>query len=149
MTVDFRRPDMPDNYSDVSSVYNYNRRGSSYYADDDDGRSLVRSLSQPSLARSASEFTENWGVRLRSYEDGDDLSSPDRTPRSSFRESANGAAAAQNRRQYVSSSTTEFHHRSANASGGENSGGRRMFGGPTVSAVEWFHDSDGHDAAYK
>lgn len=154
MTVDFRRPDMPDNYSDVSSVYNYyqqpNRRGSSYYADDDAG-SLVRSLSQPSLARSASEFTENWGVRLRSYEDGDDLSSPDRTPRSSFRE-PNGSE--QHRQQYSSTSTTEYRHSSSSAaaapgSGSSNNASRRMFGGRTMSAAEWFHDTDEHDATYK
>lgn len=153
MTVDFRRPDMPDNYSDVSSVYNYQRRGSSYYADDDVG-SLVRSLSQPSLARSASEFTENnWGVRIRSYEDGDDLSSPDRTPRSSFRTSrANGQSQLEQQQhqqqqysEYTTSTTTSTNV--ANNSGG--SGNRRMFGGGTVSAAEWFHDSDERDAVYK
>lgn len=157
MTVDFRRPDMPDNYSDVSSVYNYynyqqqqqpNRRGSSSYYADDDAGSLVRSLSQPSLARSASEFTENWGVRLRSYEDGDDLSSPDRTPRSSFRE-PNGTELRH--QQYSSSTSTTEYHRSRGAAGSvgpANSASRRMFGGGTVSAAEWFHDTDEHDATY-
>lgn len=153
MTVDFRRPDMPDNYSDVSSVYNYyqpHRRGSSYYADDDAG-SLVRSLSQPSLARSASEFTENnWGVRIRSYEDGDDLnSSPDHTPRSSFR-SAGGGGGHQRYSEYdhratnttVTTSAEVHNTTAANTS-------RRMFGGRTVSAAEWFHDSDENDATYK
>lgn len=148
---------MPDNYSDVSSVYNYyqpHRRGSSYYADDDTG-SLVRSLSQPSLARSASEFTENnWGLRIRSYEDGDDLnSSPDHTPRSSFRSprfvTTTGRPQQQryseddNNRTLTSITTTaEVHNTTTNTN-------RRMFGGRTVSAAEWFHDSDENDATYK
>jgi len=148
MMVDFRRPEMPDNYSDVSSAYNYNyqqnqhqyqyrRGGSSYYADDDAG-SLVRSLSQPSLARSASEFTENnWGLRIRSYEDGDDLSSPDHTPRSSFR-STRGPQQQQLQQSYSTETTT-----------GTNATTRRMFGGRTVSAAEWFHDSDENDATYR
>lgn len=161
MTVDFRRPDIPDNYSDVSSVYNYyqqqpshhNRRGSSYYADDDGG-SLVRSLSQPSLARSASEFTENWGVRIRSYEDGDDLSiSPDHTPRSSFR-APHGAAIDGHRRhqqQHQQFSTAEYSTTSTTAATSATGAvpNRRMFGGRTVSAAEWFHDSDDNDATYK
>lgn len=146
--VDFRRPEMPDNYSDVSSAYNYNyqqnqqqyqyrRGGSSYYADDDAG-SLVRSLSQPSLARSASEFTENnWGLRIRSYEDGDDLSSPDHTPRSSFR-STRGPQQQQLQQSYSTETTT-----------GTTATTRRMFGGRTVSAAEWFHDSDENDATYR
>lgn len=163
MTVDFRRPDVPDNYSDVSSAYNYyyqqqqhqhhhpqhqsNRRG--YYADDDAG-SLVRSLSQPSLARSASEFTENWGVRLRSYEDGDDLSSnsssaADRTPRSSFREQGRP------RRQYQQQQQQQqqYQQYEQQYSSVTGSGTRRtMFGGPTVSAAEWFHDADDRDTGY-
>lgn len=160
MTVDFRRPDMPDNYSDVSSLYNYNyhqqssnqhRRGSSYYADDDAG-SLVRSLSQPSLARSASEFTENWGVRIRSYEDGDDLSSPDHTPRSSFR---GGSGPPQHRQQQQQHQQQQY---SAEWSSTSNTTGTRQqqqqalgsavhrrFGGRTVSAAEWFHDTDEND----
>uniref|UniRef100_A0A2S2PUX2 ZP domain-containing protein n=1 Tax=Sipha flava TaxID=143950 RepID=A0A2S2PUX2_9HEMI len=145
MTVDFRRPDLPDNYSDVSSVYNYHhhqqqhsRRGSSYYADDDAG-SLVRSLSQPSLARSASEFTENnWGLRIRSYEDGDDLTSPDHTPRSSFRSRRSTRDRDHQQQQY-----SEF------SSSGATTTSRRMFGGRTVSAAEWFHDSDENDVSYK
>ncbi|XP_060836213.1 uncharacterized protein LOC132918860 [Rhopalosiphum padi] len=157
MMVDFRRPEMPDNYSDVSSAYNYNyqqnqhqyqyrRGGSSYYADDDAG-SLVRSLSQPSLARSASEFTENnWGLRIRSYEDGDDLSSPDHTPRSSFR-STRGPRQLQ---QQSYSAETEFDGARAAATGANaTTGRRRMFGGRTVSAAEWFHDSDENDATYR
>jgi len=159
MTVDFRRPEMPDNYSDVSSAYNYNyqqnqhqyqyrRGGSSYYADDDGG-SLVRSLSQPSLARSASEFTENnWGLRIRPYEDGDDLSSPDHTPRSSFR-STRGPQQQHQQQSY--STETEFDGTRATATSTHHatSGRRRMFGGRTVSAAEWFHDSDENDATYR
>jgi len=156
MTVDFRRPDVPDNYSDVSSSYNYyqhqnqhhqqhhprDRRGGvpSYYADDDAG-SLVRSLSQPSLARSASEFTEtNWGLRVRPYEDGDDLSSPDRTPRSSFRDGTVGLRHGHREQRYTSSSA-EY----------ESSGTARLMfgGGRTTSAAEWFHDSDGRDDTYR
>jgi hypothetical protein len=157
MMVDFRRPEMPDNYSDVSSAYNYNyqqnqhqyqyrRGGSSYYADDDAG-SLVRSLSQPSLARSASEFTENnWGLRIRSYEDGDDLSSPDHTPRSSFR-STRGPRQLQ---QQSYSAETEFDGARAAATGANATTGRWcMFGGRTVSAAVWFHDSDENDATYR
>lgn len=150
MTVDFRRPEIPDNYSDVSSVYNYyqqhphqhphHRRGSSYYADDDAG-SLVRSLSQPSLARSASEFTENnWGLRVRPYEDGDDLSSPDHTPRSSFR-AARGQR-PDHREQY---GVAEYSTTSATTTNTS----RRMFGGHTVSAAEWFHDTNANDATYE
>lgn len=156
MTVDFRRPDMPDNYSDVSSVYNYNyhqppnRRGSSYYADDDAG-SLVRSLSQPSLARSASEFTENWGVRIRSYEDGDDLSSPDHTPRSSFRGGAwprLQQQQQQHQHQHQQQYSAEWSTSTSTGTGNRQqavTGTHRMFGGRTVSAAEWFHDADEHD----
>lgn len=159
MTVDFRRPDVPDNYSDVSSSYNYyqsqqqqqqqprDRRGSSYYADDDAG-SLVRSLSQPSLARSASEFTENnWGLRIRSYEDGDDLSSPDRTPRSSFRD---GTADGRERRHEQRHSHHEQRYSSAEYESAAGGTARRTFGGGrTTSAAEWFHDSDDRDDTYR
>lgn len=59
VTVDFGRPDHFDTHSEASSYYPETRR---YYEDSDagstHGRSLARSLSQPSLARSASEFTE-------------------------------------------------------------------------------------------
>lgn len=168
MMVDFRRPEMPDNYSDVSSAYNYNyqqnqhqyqyrRGGSSYYADDDGG-SLVRSLSQPSLARSASEFTENnWGLRMRSYEDGDDLSSPDHTPRSSFRSTRGPRHQPQqlqqdqHQQQQSYSAETEFDGSRATTTSthATTTGRRRMFGGRTVSAAEWFHDSDENDATYR
>ncbi|XP_059611298.1 uncharacterized protein LOC132258171 [Phlebotomus argentipes] len=73
MTVDFGRPDHLDNTSDASSHYP-NR----YYEDDPyDRRSLQRSLSQPSLARSASEFTERWVAP----DTGSDMSSPEQTPK--------------------------------------------------------------------
>ncbi|XP_026679002.1 uncharacterized protein LOC103508656 isoform X2 [Diaphorina citri] len=80
--VDFARAHV-DNLSESSSYYNRNRR---YYDDesrhsDEEGGSLVRSLSQPSLARSGSEFTEHWGIRGRNW----DLSSPEHSPRSTRR----------------------------------------------------------------
>lgn len=71
-TVDFARPDNYDNYSDTSSTPYPNNN---YY--DEDRRSLHRSLSHPSLARSASEFMENWVAP----DAGSDISSPDQTPR--------------------------------------------------------------------
>uniref|UniRef100_A0A1B6H0M5 ZP domain-containing protein n=1 Tax=Cuerna arida TaxID=1464854 RepID=A0A1B6H0M5_9HEMI len=94
VTVDFAQRNMPDNMSDASSYY----RPRSYYDDDDllrprhvsedeDGVSLVRSVSQPSLARSASEFTEHWGVRGRPW----DLSSPEHSPRSARSQRVGGA----------------------------------------------------------
>ncbi len=83
--VDFARPDVPDNMSDGSSYYRTRR----YYDDDDeDAGSLVRSLSQPSLARSASEFTESWGIRGRNWD------SPEHSPRSSMRSSRHEQAGA-------------------------------------------------------
>lgn len=95
ITVDFARQDVPDNMSDGSSYYRPRR----YYDDEDeeddgeDGGSLVRSLSQPSLARSASEFTESWGIRGRGW----DLSSPEHSPRSSMRSTTrNEQSATQN-----------------------------------------------------
>nr|CAD7574017.1 unnamed protein product [Timema californicum] len=97
--VDFARPDRADTLSDASGPSSYYRSGSGgvprrFYDDDEllmgghgntsededyhvrrmETGSLVRSLSQPSLARSASEFTEHWvppGVPelgLRRYE---------------------------------------------------------------------------------
>ncbi|XP_022200034.2 uncharacterized protein LOC111056931 [Nilaparvata lugens] len=92
MTVDFARP---DNMSDASSYYRPRR----FYDDDDlpggyedeDAHSLVRSVSQPSLARSASEFTEHWGIRRPQW----DLSSPEHSPRSARSHRMNPAAASQ------------------------------------------------------
>lgn len=54
--VDFAKPKYPDSYSDGSSYSAHQ-----YYEDDQyDHRSMQRSSSHPSLARSASEFTERW-----------------------------------------------------------------------------------------
>lgn len=77
MVVDFARPDPVDNMSDGSSIYP-NR----YYEEDNyDRRSMQRSLSQPSLARSASEFTERWVAP----DNGSEYSSPEHTPKSTRR----------------------------------------------------------------
>lgn len=95
--VDFARPNIPDNMSDASSYYRPRR----FYDDDDivrhgigsedeDAVSIVRSLSQPSLARSASEFTEHWGVRGRNW----DLSSPEHSPRSARSQRVGGAVSS-------------------------------------------------------
>lgn len=72
VTVDFARHESIDNRSDVSS---YHPR---YYDDDhsSEHRSLQRSLSHPSLARSASEFTEHWVAP-----EGSEASSPEGSPR--------------------------------------------------------------------
>ncbi|KAH8276080.1 hypothetical protein KR018_002373 [Drosophila ironensis] len=72
VTVDFGRPpqDHPDNVSDASSYYRMR------YYDDEDRRSFHRSLSHPSLARSASEFTEHWTAP-----DVMEVSSQEGTPR--------------------------------------------------------------------
>ncbi|XP_016995252.2 uncharacterized protein pot [Drosophila takahashii] len=77
VTVDFGRPQMdahPDNVSDASSYYRMQ------YYDDDDRRSFHRSLSHPSLARSASEFTEHWTAPDEMEAEGE-VSSPEGTPR--------------------------------------------------------------------
>lgn len=72
VTVDFGRPqpDHLDNVSDASSYYRMQ------YYDDEDRRSFHRSISHPSLARSASEFTEHWTAP-----DEIEISSPEGTPR--------------------------------------------------------------------
>ncbi|XP_060662512.1 uncharacterized protein LOC132795672 [Drosophila nasuta] len=73
VTVDFGRPqpDHSDNFSDASSYYRMQ------YDDDEDRRSSFhRSISHPSLARSASEFTEHWTAP-----DDIEISSPEGTPR--------------------------------------------------------------------
>lgn len=106
--VDFARPDATDTLSDASGPSSYYRPGPGgprrFYDDDDlllmggvhgaasededyGGRgvetgSLVRSVSQPSLARSASEFTEHWVAPGRRHWDAGDLSSPEHSPRS-------------------------------------------------------------------
>lgn len=77
VTVDFGRPD-PDRYSEASSYYPEKR----YYDDSEPGHpSLTRSLSQPSLARSASEFTERWVAPSR-YDTASEFTSPEVTPKS-------------------------------------------------------------------
>ncbi|CAH0384552.1 unnamed protein product [Bemisia tabaci] len=81
MTVDFAKPEHIDSMSDGSSYYRPRRFYDDAVGDDEEG-SLVRSASQPSLARSASEFTEHWGLR-RSW----DVDSPGHSPRSSTRSS--------------------------------------------------------------
>ncbi|XP_050515527.1 uncharacterized protein LOC114329106 isoform X2 [Diabrotica virgifera virgifera] len=75
MTVDFGRQ---DNFSETSSYYPDKR----YYEDSEHGHpSLARSLSQPSLARSASEFTERWVAPSR-YDTASEFTSPEGTPKS-------------------------------------------------------------------
>ncbi|KAJ8927330.1 hypothetical protein NQ314_020216 [Rhamnusium bicolor] len=77
MIVDFGRPDN-DRYSEASSYYPDKR----YYDDSEPGHpSLARSLSQPSLARSASEFTERWIAPSR-YDTASEFTSPEGTPKS-------------------------------------------------------------------
>lgn len=85
VTVDFGRADqVSDTHSEASSYYPVR-----YYDDDHDSEykasshhpSLVRSLSQPSLARSASEFTERWVAPSR-YDTGSEYTSPEVTPKS-------------------------------------------------------------------
>ncbi|XP_063906303.1 uncharacterized protein Pot [Zophobas morio] len=86
MTVDFGRPE--DSHSESSSYY----PGTGRYYDDSEVEmeyksasshhpSLARSLSQPSLARSASEFTERWIAPSR-YDTASEFTSPEATPKS-------------------------------------------------------------------
>lgn len=89
VTVNFGRPDNIDSQSEASSYY----PGADRYIDDPDERdeyrfgrtpsqrSLTRSLSQPSLARSASEFTERWIAPAR-YDTASEFTSPETTPKS-------------------------------------------------------------------
>lgn len=78
MTVDFRRPDQD---SETSSYY-----PGRYYEDSEieykTQHSLARSLSQPSLARSASEFTERWVAPSIRYDTASEFTSPEVTPKS-------------------------------------------------------------------
>ncbi|KAJ8973838.1 hypothetical protein NQ317_017995 [Molorchus minor] len=77
VTVDFGRPDQ-DRFSEASSYYPDRR----YYDESEPGHpSLARSLSQPSLARSASEFTERWIAPSR-YDTASEFTSPEVTPKS-------------------------------------------------------------------
>ncbi|KAI4459817.1 cypher isoform b [Holotrichia oblita] len=82
MIVDFGRPDHIDSQSEASSYY------PRYYEEDQDSEykgshhpSLARSLSQPSLARSASEFTERWVAPSR-YDTASEYTTPEGTPKS-------------------------------------------------------------------
>lgn len=76
IVADYPRPDRADTYSDASS---YNPRG--YFEDEDYERQTIqRSLSQPSLGRSLSEFTERWVAPEPS-----DMSSPEGTPKAGRR----------------------------------------------------------------
>lgn len=117
MTVDFARPDHLDNMSDASSFY-----PNQYFGDEEsyDRRSFNRSISHPSLARSASEFTEHWAAP-----DNSDVSSPETTPKSRRSQrmvttfTAKGPAPApppragrtvtETQTQYVESRTSTFH----------------------------------------
>uniref|UniRef100_A0A4P6DAR0 Uncharacterized protein n=2 Tax=Rhodnius prolixus TaxID=13249 RepID=A0A4P6DAR0_RHOPR len=71
----------------MSSYYHPHRYFDDVYAlrqhhgQDEDCRSLVRSMSQPSLARSASEFTEHWAVRSRHWESPENSPSTARSTR--------------------------------------------------------------------
>ncbi|XP_021710198.1 uncharacterized protein LOC5579527 isoform X3 [Aedes aegypti] len=77
MTVDFAKSKYPDSYSDGSSYSAHQ-----YYEDDPyDHRSIQRSSSHPSLARSASEFTERWVAPEET-----DSSTPDASPQMTRRE---------------------------------------------------------------
>ncbi|CAH0558697.1 unnamed protein product [Brassicogethes aeneus] len=79
--VDFARPDHADSQSESSSYYPGPGR---YYDDlepDQHYHGLARSLSQPSLARSASEFTERWVAPSR-YDTASEFTSPEGTPKS-------------------------------------------------------------------
>ncbi|KAH8265182.1 hypothetical protein KR026_010817 [Drosophila bipectinata] len=115
VTVDFGRPnvDHPDNVSDASSYYPMP------YYDDEDRRSFHRSLSHPSLARSASEFTEHWTAP-----DVLEVSSREGTPRArralqaraptqlevtSPRQGEHVLAQTQMRSEYVESHRTLYH----------------------------------------
>uniref|UniRef100_A0A336JZJ5 CSON005655 protein n=1 Tax=Culicoides sonorensis TaxID=179676 RepID=A0A336JZJ5_CULSO len=76
VTVDFGRPETIENGSEASSMYQ--RQVHRYYEDDYDKQSMQRSLSQPSLARSATEFTERWIAPEMSEQDN---FSPENSPR--------------------------------------------------------------------
>ncbi|ALC49612.1 pot [Drosophila busckii] len=96
VTVDFGRPplDHADNVSDASSYYRMQ------YYDDEDRRSFHRSLSHPSLARSASEFTEHW-TAPDDFEI--EISSPEGTPRAhrALQPAAGERIVSQSQREYV------------------------------------------------
>lgn len=104
--VDYSRADRADTMSDVSSRPSTYYRQSRQYSDDDevDGYgytrgSMVRSLSQPSLARSASEFVEHWTTRK--WDADTEPSSPEHSPKSvrSGRTSIAGSTVSTQRRR--------------------------------------------------
>lgn len=108
--VDYSRTDRADTLSDVSSrPSSFYRRGHYFDEDETDGYgysrgSMVRSLSQPSLARSASEFTEHW----RKWDPETEPSSPEHSPKStrSGRTSIAGSTVStQRRRQAIINKT--------------------------------------------
>lgn len=72
-----------------------------------EGDFLVRSLSQPSLARSGSEFTEHWGLPARNLPqwdmDDEPCTSTDTTPRPIRRGLAGSEEVSSSRRQESSS----------------------------------------------
>ncbi|KAJ9577515.1 hypothetical protein L9F63_005888 [Diploptera punctata] len=160
VTVDFARPDVADTLSDASGPSSYYRPGPGgprrFYDDDDlvmmsgagdeddyGGRgmetgSLVRSVSQPSLARSASEFTEHWVAPGRRHWDAGDISSPEHSPRS-----------ARSRTSTAMSSVSQ--HQAANIPG---PGNQVLFSRTTTTMREsfrqegWFADADS-EASFK
>ncbi|PSN36580.1 hypothetical protein C0J52_26070, partial [Blattella germanica] len=158
VTVDFARPDVADTLSDASGPSSYYRPGPGgarrFYDDDDlvmmtgpddeygprgvETGSLVRSISQPSLARSASEFTEHWVAPGRRHWDAGDLSSPEHSPRS-----------ARSRTSTALSSVSQ--HRTPNLPG---EGGEVLFTRRTTTMREsfrqegWFADADS-EASFK
>ena len=102
--VDYTRQDRVDTLSDVSSrPSSYYRR--SYFDDDETDygytrSSMIRSVSQPSLARSASEFTEQW-TTTRKWDQDTEPSSPEHSPKSvrSGRTSIAGSTVSTQRRR--------------------------------------------------
>lgn len=77
MTVDFGKQHHGDNHSEISS---YIHSTGKYYEENYQGLSLTRSISQPSLARSSSEFTERWIAPSR-YDTASEFTSPEGTPK--------------------------------------------------------------------
>ncbi|XP_053694701.1 uncharacterized protein LOC128742383 [Sabethes cyaneus] len=111
--VDFAKPSYPDSYSDGSS-YSVHQ----YYEDDQyDHRSIQHSSSHPSLARSASEFSERWIAP-----EENDSSTPDVSPQLSRRErdmmvdtqiGNNHQAVRGSQAQYIE--TRQTHYRTSNS----------------------------------
>ncbi|KAL1138715.1 hypothetical protein AAG570_008777 [Ranatra chinensis] len=127
VTVDFARR---DNMSDVSSYYHPSSGGSvgrRYLHEEDEVRSLARSASQPSLARSGSEFTEHWGVTPQHYHQLQQQQQQQQQRHHQFGPGVGTAAAS-----YSLTSTSYSTHTSH----------RR---GPT----DWFGDNTDSEASYK